>query len=240
MADEEEKTNKPIAAYVPFKTFLNALESLERGVPHVIDRSVWPTFSGLYQSQTLAAFRFLGLIDENGKPTADLVKLVSDRDNRKLHLRRILQESYASVVRKDLTKMTSASFDSAMSEYGGSGDTHRKAVSFFLQAARYAELPLSPWIMKQTRSVSTRRRRGPAATRAKPYYVPEIKAEVDSRQPGGPSKRIALRNGVYLSLAASSDVFKMDAEDRQFVLKLLEEMEAHEAEIGASQKGEGT
>jgi hypothetical protein len=237
---DEAKDKKPIAAYVPFKTFLNALESLEHGVPHVIDRSVWPTFSGLYQSQTLAAFRFLGLIDEEGKPTADLLKLVGDKDNRKLQLRRVLEQSYASVVKRDLTKMTSASLDSAMEEYGGTGDTHRKAISFFLQAARYAELPLSPWIMKQARTVSTRKRRSSAKAKLKPDQVSGIKITEDDEQPGGPTKRIALRNGVYLSLAASTDVFKMDAEDRQFVLKLLEEMEAHEAKTAASQKGEGT
>jgi hypothetical protein len=238
MADDV-KDKKPIAAYVPFKTFLNALESLGHGVPHVIDRSVWPTFSGLYQSQTLAAFRFLGLIEEDGKPTEDLVKLVADKDHRKLHLRRVLEQSYASIVKKDLTKMTAASFDSAMEEYGGSGDTHRKAVSFFLQAARYAELPLSPWIMKQSRSASTRKRRGPIPPKLKPPYIPPGDA-ADDGQPAGPSKKIALRNGVYLSLAASNDVFKMDAEDRQFVLKLLEEMEAHETRIRASQKGGDT
>jgi hypothetical protein len=44
----------------------------------------------------------------------------------------------------------------------------------------------------------------------------------------GPVKTVTLKNGVTLSLTSSTDMFAMDGDDRQFVLKLLEEMEAYE------------
>lgn len=241
MADEPND-KKPTVAYVPFKTFLSALETLEHGLPHVIDRTVWPSSSGVIQSQTLGAFRFLGLIDSEGRPTPDLEKLVGDKDNRKAQLRRILERSYASLVKLDLTKMSAGSFDAAMREFGMTGDTHRKASSFFLQAARYAELPLSTYILKQTRNVSgVRRRRGPTPTaQPKGQSVGDIKGVADNgRGLSGPTKTIKLDNEITLSLGTSSDTFQMTTQDRQFVLHLLEEMENYEGERASQVEEEG-
>jgi len=50
MADDEKKM---IVAYVPFKTFLAAIEAFERHMPTQIDSSVWPTYSGAIRSQLL-------------------------------------------------------------------------------------------------------------------------------------------------------------------------------------------
>lgn len=229
----ETKDKKPTPAYVPFRTFLNALDTLQHGVPSIIDRTVWPTFSGLYQSQTLGAFRFLGLIDADGKPTPDLQKLVEDKDNRQLHLRKVLERSYASLVKKDLTKMTPASFNTAVEEYGATGDTHRKVVSFFLQASKYAGLPLSPYILKQARTVHVPRKRRAQNSDPGGRYVPEIRGIADNQgqQPTGPTKTIELDRGVTLTLATSADTFAMATEDRAFVMKILGEIEDYEAQI---------
>lgn len=230
---EEIKDKKPSPAYVPFRTFLNALDTLQHGVPSIIDRTVWPTFSGLYQSQTLGTFRFLGLIDAEGKPTPDLQKLVEDKDNRQIHLRKVLERSYASLVKKDLTKMTPASFNAAVEEYGATGDTHRKVVSFFLQAAKYAGLPLSPYILKQARVAHVPRKRRAQNGDSKGHYVPEIKGIADngSQQPSGPTKTVQLRKGVTMTISCSADTFSMIAEDRDFVIKILGEIETYEEEV---------
>ena len=49
--------------YIAFKTFLTAIETFEQGIPPIIERGVWHTFSGSLQGHTLNAFKFLGLID---------------------------------------------------------------------------------------------------------------------------------------------------------------------------------
>lgn len=230
---DETKDKKAIPAYVPFRTFMNAVESLEHGVPTIVDRTVWPTFSGLYQSQTLGAFRFLGLIDGEGKPAPDLQKLVEDKDSRKIHLRRILEHAYASLIKKDLMKMTPATFNSAMEEYGATGDTHRKAVSFFLKASKYAGIPLSPYILKQTRATRTTRRRRSPNGAPKGYYVPEMKGVADNgaQQSSGPTKTIQLSRGVTMTICCSADTFSMIAEDREFVMKILGEVETYEEQV---------
>ena len=81
------KTDAPPAPYIPFKTFLTAVEALEQGLPDDIDRSVWPTFSYNIQTQTVSAFKFLQLIDDEGHVQDGLRTLVAQKDDRKALVR---------------------------------------------------------------------------------------------------------------------------------------------------------
>jgi hypothetical protein len=233
-ATEQKPTTtnkKPTIAYVPFKSFLAAIQAFEQILPDTIDRTVFHSMSGAIYSQLLAAFRFLGLMNADGTPTLELEKLVKDKANRKANLRKILERSYPEIMKRGLMKMSAGSFDSAMKVYGLQGDTHRKGTSFFLQAARYAELPLSSLILAQTRKPSgPRKRRVPEGADRQNGASGKGTSDGASHVTG-PTKTISLRNGISLSLMASADMFKMDAPDREFVLKLLEEMEAHENTI---------
>jgi hypothetical protein len=238
--NEESNGKNPTVAYVPFKTFLSSLELLEQGLPpHVIDRSVFPSFSGIVQSQLLGAFRFLGLIDAEGKPTPDLEKLVTEKDSRKANLRKLLERSYADLVKRDLTRMTAGSFQTAMREYGVSGSTFRRSVSFFLQAAKYSDLPLSPYILRHTRNASSPRKRPKGSGRSKGDYVGDIKGIADNGPSTGPVKTINLQNGITMSLSTSADTFQMTSEDREFVLRLLEQIEKYETEHKSHESQEG-
>lgn len=233
----KEETKKSQVAYVAFKTFLNSIDSLGNGLPSVIDRSVWSSLSNATLSQLLIAYRFLGLINREGIPTPDLEKLATDKEHRKATLRRVLERSYPNLIKQNLTKMTINSFHAAMREYGVEGETFKKASSFFLQAARYAELPLSDYVMKETRSVSIRKRRTITNAKKKDLLVREIHGVAEENfAPSGPTKKITLHGGIMLSLSAGADVFKMDAKDRQFVLKLLEEMETYESGLKSPKK----
>src|ERR1700679_2279475 len=92
------------AAYAPFKTFLNSLEGFRGTVPGEINRSVWPSFSGGTVSQLITTFRFLGLIDEDCKPTRHLAVLAGDNvQARQSELRQLLQRSYPEIIAIDLT-----------------------------------------------------------------------------------------------------------------------------------------
>ncbi len=227
---------KQTVAYAPFKTFLTAIQALEHGVPDTIDRTVWPSFSGVIQSQVLGALRFLGLITPDGTTTPELKKFVTDESCRKEMLRKILERSYPEIFKRDPSKMSMGTLDSVMREYGVNGATLQKAKTFFLQAARFSELPLSNYILKQTRMVSGRKRKY-VSQRAK---AEDLGPERNGETPPvvtGPTKTIALKNGITLTLQTSADTFQMNQEDRGFVLKLLDQIEEYEGQSKKVQLG---
>ncbi len=115
-----------------------------------------------------------------------------------------------------------------MEKYGVTGATKRKALTFFLQAAKYTELPLSRFLLSQTRSSSGIRRKkkiGPGEATVNGSGAPAPQSALNS----GSTKTIELQNSVKLSLTVSADLFAMAAEDRKFVLSLVEKLEEYEA-----------
>src|ERR1700733_9556715 len=97
MANEKPgTTSTPV--YVPYATFVSALDSLKRdGVPGTgkIDKSLWDTQSGAIQGQLLIAFRFLGLIDEHNRVLPALPPLVeASPEDRKPLLKKIIEDKY--------------------------------------------------------------------------------------------------------------------------------------------------
>ena len=227
----DQQVKKPTVAYAPFKTFLSAIQTLEHGVPDTIDRTVWPSFSGVIQSQILGTFRFLGLIQPDGTTTPELKKFVAEESSRKEILRKLLERSYPEIMKKDPSKMSMGAFESTMREYGVTGATLQKADSFFLQAARFSDLPLSHHILSQTRAVSPRKRK--AAPRLKQDDgITTNNGDLRSIIAGS-TKTIMLNRGAKLTLQTSADTFQMAPEDRGFVLKLLDQIEDYEAQIKA-------
>jgi hypothetical protein len=227
---DNQNVKKLTVAYVPFKTFLNGIESLKQGVPSNINRTVFPSFSGLMISQVLGTFRFLGLITQDGTPTDELHKLVEDEPNRKALLKKIMVRSYEFLSKHDPAKMDLRSLQTAFSEYGVTGTTLKKAITFFLQLARYAELKLSPYLLQQTRNVSgPRKRRNATPRNGQMEEFEETQITVQNRS--GSSRTINLNRGINLTLQTSADVFKMSPEDREFVLKLLDQIEDYEAQV---------
>jgi hypothetical protein len=199
------------APYVPFKTFLAALESLEKGLPGQVDRSLWPSYSGAIQGQLLGALRFLGLIDEAHAPTPELADLATRPEARRALLRKLLERSYSTLAGIDLSRASPRQFEEAMRQYGLTGATHRKSVSFFLQAAQYAGLPLSPLLKQRTRTAAAGHRRPVSAEAPRPM-----------------SRTVHLRGGGVLTLTAAVDVFSLSEEDRALVFDLVDRLQAYE------------
>lgn len=204
--------------YVPFRTFLAALETLERGCPNQLDRSVWPSSSGAIQGQLLGAFRFLGLMDENHSPTAALAELVTKRAARREVLRALIERNYRTLVALDLARTSPRQLDEAIRQFGLSGATHRKAVSFFLQAAQFAGLPLSVLLKAKTRTAAFGRKRAapPASSAAETAAAPV-------------AKTVRLRGGGTLTVTASLDLFALAGEDRQLVFDLIDRLQEYES-----------
>jgi hypothetical protein len=207
-------------AYVPFKTFLAAIEGFERGLPSQLDRSLWPSYSGAIQGQLLNAFRFMGLVDEGHVPTAELRDLVSKRDARRQLLRAILERCYAPVAGLDLARSSPRQLDEAMRQYGLTGVTHKKALSFFLRAASFAGLPLSPLLKGRTRGAAAPRRPAPA-----PAAAPAA---------GSLARTVRLRSGGTLTVSASVDMFALAEDDRKLLFDLIDRLRDYEGRPGTA------
>lgn len=154
--------------YTSFTTLLHAVERMsgEGGVPERIDRSYLSNMPGGVQSTFIASLKSLALVNDQLEPSETLVQLVeADEAGRKSIIRDLLQERYEGPLALS-PKATQQQLEEAFREYGITGSTLRKAVGFFLAAARFAEVPTSPHFklpkaQPGERRVS-RRKEGPA------------------------------------------------------------------------------
>jgi len=223
-------TNKKApAAYVPFRTFLSSVEALEHGVPRKLDRTIWRSQSGVVQSQIMMAFRFFNLVDEDDRPTQALQRLVAHPEQRQEHVKALLHYAYHDIIEHDLTKMTPKLLEEAMDGYGVSGDTKRRAISFFLQAAKYADLPMHPLLLGHTRNMTgTRRKRKKAGDEGNGDSHVEPLSDIPA-PPAGQLRTVDLHSGGSLSLVIDVDVFSMSTEDREFVFGLIDKLKQYKA-----------
>lgn len=142
---------------VAFKTVSNTLADFKaKGViPPSIDKRLWPNFSNTVATQLVATLKFLGLIDEAGVPAKKLKTLVESHGNEpKWHeeLAQVIASAYAPVMDVELDKVHGAHLRDKFKEvFGIEGDQQRKAIAFFLFAARDAGMKLSPYLKLRER-----------------------------------------------------------------------------------------
>lgn len=182
---EKESTKKPVPPYVPYKTFINFLDNLRQGIPQRIDRSIAPfrSMSGALQGQVRLTLEYLYLITDSGDITAGLSHLVhSEGIKREQALKEILMRAYPFIFENglELERATQRQLEERFAQTGATGDTLRKCVAFFLNAAKGAGIKVSPHIKKV---------RGPRAakSRRKETAIPKIKTS-PSEESKGPYK----------------------------------------------------
>jgi hypothetical protein len=232
--------------YISFRTFLNLLDRLdEGGIPQRLDRSYWGSFlAGGLGGQVMVALRSLGLANSvTNEPTAVLEHLV-DRSKRKQVLLEVLRARYAPVFEAvDLSRGTAGQLDEAFrKQYKLDGHTLRKVVTFFVHAAQYAELPVSPYIAKKTRKSPAPAKRSagqrtPRRARSEPDESPSP-ARVNSAavvttadKPNGITREIALRSGGKVWVGYSLDLFDLDESDQKFVMGLIATLRSYGQEL---------
>ncbi len=221
--------------YLPYRTFLSSLDKLAEGVPPRIDRGIWKNQTGSIQSLIMGAYRFFGLIDDQSKPTKKLHDLVAHRDKPNDLVKSILEEKYAEVIKHNLSTMTEALINEYFEDaFGVEGDTKRKSITFFLQAAKAVGIPLSSFLQSQVRvrTTGTRRRR-----REDDGEEMEELDDDDSVQQAGEAKTVELRSGGTLTLSASLKFFDMASDDRIFVFELLDKLRDYEQKQLKAQNG---
>jgi hypothetical protein len=240
MADSDSKA----AVYVSWTTFRNSVEQLAQGVPNRIDRSVFPGLSGGVQNQLLSGLKFLGLTDEENKPTPTLHALaVPEEEERKKVLARLIRERYADLFNLDLMKATPAELTERMNlSFGVTGDTREKAVRFFLLALDYLGIRVNPLLTKRKPgngggSPKKRKKAKAAATPEPPPPPAPVPRTV------GTARVFKLRTpGVELTISTSQDFLALVAADRKFIFHLTDQIEEYEQEgilSGQSQTNAG-
>jgi hypothetical protein len=180
-----EKARKHLPPYVSYRTFHNFIERLQQRIPSRIDRSYWgDILSGSTGTQLMAALRFLGLIDANGKPTEQLRPLVMARgEPRAKILRELAADAYDFVVTSplDLESATYAQLGEVFSNtFKMTDDVSRKCVKFFIALSGDAGMPLSPFITQRTRaSAGTKKVARKASGRTnRNALVPQVAEEI--------------------------------------------------------------
>ncbi len=150
----------PYTSYRTFKTFIEDLH--EHGVPSRIDRSVLTRFSGVVGTQLMHALRFLGLIEDDGRPTERLKGLVKAHGtaNWSERLLELFRHEYAPMFAIDLETATPSHFSEAFRKAFPAADAVvQKCVTFFLYAANDAGVRISGRVLKgrKPRSPTPRR-----------------------------------------------------------------------------------
>lgn len=146
---------------VSFRTFLNLFQRMEEegGTPPRIDRSYLTNLAGQAQTYLISALRSFRLIEENGNHTKELDRLALEPAERPKLIGDLLRRFYPNAVNHGEMNGTAKQLEEAFSEYGLTGDTLRKAMSFYLQAAEYSGLSISRYV--QVRKAAPRKAHTP-------------------------------------------------------------------------------
>jgi hypothetical protein len=183
----EPTTAAPGMPYMSWGSFENLIERFAKdGAPSRIDRSVVAGSEG-QKTQTLNGLRWLELIEDDGSVTATFDRIIK-ADDRPAELGKLLREKYAEQVALGERNASQRELDESFHPL--TGDTARKAASFYLKAAKYAGLPASPYF----KVPRTRRAKTTAGSNAGPKR---------SRTPsgGGSTSETDTANGVHPAVA---------------------------------------
>lgn len=227
---DKQKVSPP---YVAFRTLWNFLDRLgEVGTPPRIDRSVWgDNLSGAYGSQLMAALRFLSLIDDNGNADPDLKRMAEDSAQRKSILSTRLTAAYAPAINGlDLSAATSQQLKERFREnYSVTAATFDKAISFFLQAAQAADMPLSSYIARKTRqrSTSKKAKQKPRITTTN-ARTPASTTTTPTPDDDGSERIVTLHSGGVMKMILSVNPFKLSKSDREFVFGIIDKIQEYE------------
>ncbi len=181
MTDETQKKESVAPPVVAYRTLRNFFRGLAAAMPSRIDKSVMTSMSGSTQIQLLQALRRLGCIEPNGTPTARLRKLVkAEGPEFQAAMHEALIDTYPFLKDNDLSGVTTQQLQELFGTMG-SGDTVRKAITFFIPAAKDAGIKLSPFLKEPGKRAPSNGK----ARRSRPAKVDE--GRVDDPPPPPPA-----------------------------------------------------
>ena len=238
MGEPTTSTFRP--PYMSFQTFWKFIEDLSaRPLPPQIDRSIMAQKSGTDQANLMAALTGFGLIGPDQRVEPGLRDLaVGDETTRRERLATLIQIYYPAQVSVADQNGTEQQLQQSFREAFNleSADTRRKAVTFYLHAARTAGMTLSEYF-PNTRSGSgspgtPRPKRG---TRRRAAAIPADGAANGSATrrrdgltvEGGDTYTVTLASGGTVTVAVSVNLFDLTTEDRAFVIDLIDKLKGY-------------
>jgi hypothetical protein len=218
-------SNKRAPAYLPFKTFLSALDRLAQGMPHEVNKECFPTYSGVMQGQIIGALRFFNLIDDSGVPKGSALEQLALQKSiarRKVNLLPLVRTAYSDLMKLDPARLTPSKFDSAFESYGISGETKRRAKTFFIHAAQFVGLELSPLLTRRTRASSAKRK-----NLQHQNNDPSILSKEKFTQINEEAITIQLSGDVTLTIILAGRLTRLSKEDREFAFGIIDSVNAY-------------
>jgi hypothetical protein len=222
--------------YMSFLTFWNFIDELSRKpLPPRIDRSLMGSKSGTDQANLAMALTSFGLTDSEANVQPVLRGLVAaDVETRKQMLSDLVNTNYAGPMRVSGQNGTQTDLAAAFrDDYPAiaSADTRRKAITFFLHAARTAGIEVSahfPPTRAGSGAPGTAKPKRQAARR-KPTGTPGNDGAITSRTnpPSGDTYTVDLASGGVVSVVVSVNLFDLTTDDRAFVIDLVDKLKGY-------------
>lgn len=252
MDEPREVFRPPIMAFATLSNFFDDLAS--RPLPPQIDRSMMNSKSGTDQKNLLTALSAFGLIGEQQRVMPALQALATtDEEQRKTALAKLIREYYPEAVTLSEAHGTQQQLNEVFKDKFGldtSADTRRKAITFFLHAARAADLPISA-NFPSTRSGSggpdTPRAKRPRNLRRQQPTGAGADAEISSTSANLPpeggraqfSTKVKIKAGLVV-LTVDVNPIELRGDDRTFFYTLIDMMEDYAASHPTSPTTNGT
>ena len=208
----------PYIAFITFMRFLQRMAETPDELPGRIDASVLKNMSGAGQSQLLIALRYFGLvIGEDDSSTERLSQVVRMNESElRSWLAEAIENRYGSAMELSRESGTGKQLGELFeTEFSYRGSTRDKAIRFFLQAAQFSGINVSPYFSVPRASATRSPARKAARTRdeaeetpaaAVPRLDPAIQALVNKLPSGGEPWRLEDRDKWMAALNAVLDI----------------------------------
>jgi hypothetical protein len=157
--------------------------------------------------------------------------MVRHTEQRPAIMRGLIESTYGHEMGLEFTTTTPKVLEDMFQDsYAVTGATKQKAITFFLKAARFANIPLSPFLMAQIKNSSIRRRksRGKSAPLAAGETNGATLRPIMPSSAGAETHSIRLVSGGTVTISISFNPFKMPVEDRTFVFSLIDKIQDYE------------
>ncbi|MFC7343242.1 hypothetical protein [Saccharopolyspora griseoalba] len=222
-------TNSFVPPYnLTWRAFLSSLDRMaaDEDLPSVIDRSYLNWMPGNVQTNYLALCRQFGLVDSGDAPTALMRNIVYHNDSRPTVIAQLIHEHYAPILELNPNSTAQQLLGLWKDTYNQSGETRRKATTFFMHAAKFSGVQIGHnW----ERDVAKISRQAPPARRDRPRQ-PRIPKQAGPRESTArPAETVDLDNDAgSLSISVEIDPLKLTEEDRDFVFDIVDSIRKYQ------------